>query len=267
MIGAGGYGEVYKAEHPDFTGKLAYKRINAVFIQERDHAELKNEARIHTRLDHPNIVKCFAVVFEPQNYGMLLEFMKHGEAKNYLIRNDYLRSKLKIIKDVAAGMKYLHSIKPHSVIHGDLKSENVLIGEDGTAKVCDFGFSRWKDYSKSHSAHNIQLGTVTHVPPERWRNCNLRKNEMFDVYSFGITMWEILTLKSPFLGGRPAQIQVWVENGQRPDLEEISAEVPENVVNLMIECWDGDKLKRPPFEYILPRLERDERIKKLIYLR
>ena len=89
MIGAGGYGEVYKARHPDFPGKLAYKRINAVLIPRREEAGLKNEAKIHMRLDHPNIVKCFAVVFEPTNYGMVLEFMKHGEAKNYLIQNNY----------------------------------------------------------------------------------------------------------------------------------------------------------------------------------
>ena len=143
------------------------------------------------------------------------------------------------------------------MIHGDLKSENILIGEDGTAKVCDFGFSRWKEYSKSHSTQAVLRGTVTHVPPELWKNFNLRKNAMFDVYSFGITMWEILTLKSPFTGGLAAQIPIWVENGQRPDLELIPAEVPETVVDLMVECWDGDLLKRPPFENILPRLERD----------
>ena len=143
------------------------------------------------------------------------------------------------------------------MIHGELKSENILIGEDGTAKVCDFGFSPWKGYSKSHSAHTVQLGTVTHVPPEIWKDFNLRKNEMFDVHSFGITMWEILTLKSPFLDGRPVVIQVWVENGQRPALGEIPAEVAKNVVDLMVDCWNGDPLKRPSFEYIWPRLERD----------
>ena len=209
------------------------------------------------QLDHPNIVKCFAVVFEPENYGMILEFMKHGVAKNYLMNNNSIRSKLKIIKDVAAGMKYLHSLTP-PVIHGDLKLENVLMSEDEIAKVCDFGFSRWKEYSKSHFVEAVPLGTVTHVPPERWRDCTVRKKEKFDVYSFGITMWEILTLKLPFAGEyRLALIQSWVEKGQRPDLGDIPTNVAKNVINLMVECWDEEKMKRPSFEDILTRLEME----------
>ena len=138
MIGAGGYGKVYEARHPDFQGTVAYKRINAVFVQPCEEADLKGEARIHMQLVHPNVVKCFAVVFEPDHYGMILEFMKYGGTKNYLKENNNsLRSKLKIIKDVASGMKYLHSLTP-PVIHGDLKLENVSMGEDETAKVCDF---------------------------------------------------------------------------------------------------------------------------------
>ena len=256
LIGAGEYGKVYKARRLDFPGTVAYKRINAVIIQPWEEAELKDEAKIHMQLDHPNIVKCFAVVFETENYGMILEFMKHGTAKNFLIPNNNLRSKMKIIWDVAAGMKYLHSIKPHAVIHGDLKLENVLISEDEIAKVCDFGFSRWKEYSKSHSVEAVPLGTVTHVPPERWRDSTVRKKEKFDVYSYGITMWEILTLKLPFAGEyKSALIQSWVEKGQRPNLGDIPRNVAENVVNLMVECWDGDKMKRPSFEDILTRLE------------
>ena len=135
---------------------------------------MKDEAKIHMQLDHPNIVKCFAIVFEPRNYGVVLEFMKHGLARSYLKKNDYFAAKLAVIRNVASGMRYLHKLQP-PVIHGDLKIDNVLIGEDEIAKVCDFGFSRWKEYSKSHSKQDVPLGTLSHVPPERLSKCNLRK--------------------------------------------------------------------------------------------
>ena len=261
MIGAGAYGEAYRAKirRPDCPETIvAYKKIVATFIQSCDEGDLKDEAKIHMQLDHPNIVICFGIVFEPRNYGIVLEFMKHGVARNYLKKNDYFEAKLAVIRDVASGVKYLHKHHP-PVVHGDLKIDNVLVGEDEIAKVCDLGFSRWKEYSKSQSKHVVPLGTLSHVPSERLSRSNLRKNEMFDIYSFGITVWKILTLKSPYgiSGGIDSLIQVWVEKGQRPDLKDIPEDVDTGVVDLMQECWDGEIPKRPHFEDIVRRLEKN----------
>ena len=109
-------------------------------MQEYDADDLKAEARLQMQLHHPNIVKCLGMVFEPNNYGLILEHMEHGEIGNFLKRNNNLETKLRVIKDVATGMNYLHSLTP-PVIHGDLKIHNVLIGRELRATICDFGFS------------------------------------------------------------------------------------------------------------------------------
>ena len=69
-------------------------------------------------------------------------------------------------------------------------------------QICAFGFSQWKNYSDSHSINDInkQAGTVTHIPPEYWTDSRLRKMEYFDVYSFAILEWQVMTKEKPFKG-------------------------------------------------------------------
>ena len=179
------------------------------------------------------------MIFEPGNYGIISEFAEYGELRRYLLKNNDLRIKLSMLHDVALGMEYLHGIKPNPVIHGDLKIQNVLVGQDEVAKICDFGFSRIKDYSQSQSMNEVRLGTVTHIPPEYWNDNKLRKIEKFDVYSFGICAWEIITLEKPFENARsiPGLIQTWVLNGLRPPMDIIPFDVPERICNLIRECW------------------------------
>ena len=93
------------------------------------------EASIHAPLDHKNIVKMLGLVFEQKNYGLILEFMKHGDLSEYLHEHNVdWKGKLYFICDVAAGVNYLHGQSP-PIIHGDLKISNVLISENLTAKV------------------------------------------------------------------------------------------------------------------------------------
>ena len=68
-------------------------------------------------------------------------------------------------------------------------------------QVNDFGFSRTKEYSQSTSLNKVRLGTSTHIPPENWNNAFLRKTEKFDVYGFGILIWEVITEQKPFNEG------------------------------------------------------------------
>jgi serine/threonine protein kinase len=94
---------------------------------------MKREAQVQSQLRHPNIVLLVAMVFEEKNYGVILEFMKYGDLKEFLdCYKTPWQYKLRIILDVAIGMCYLHE---KNVIHGDLKIQNILIGDGFRAKV------------------------------------------------------------------------------------------------------------------------------------
>lgn len=98
---------------------------------------MKHEAAVHSQLRHPNIVSLFAMVFEEQNYGVILEFMKYGDLSDFYDRFDVTWPfRLNVINDIALGMNYLHQLSP-AVIHGDLKIQNILIGDGLKAKVLD----------------------------------------------------------------------------------------------------------------------------------
>ena len=254
ILGAGGYGVVHEARHTEW-GTVAYKKLYAQHIKERDVCALKREAGIQWELQHPNIVTILALVFEPGNYGVVLEFVEYGEVLDYI--NDYnpdSEFKISIVYDVCLAMCYLHSLSP-PIIHGDLKVENILVGESLRAKICDFGFAQWKQYSRSHSSESVRLGTVTHVPPELWRDSCLRKDETFDVYGYGICIWEIITAEKPFNGERAELIKEWVSNNQRPDSNLIPPDVPTKIITLMEQCWSHNKSDRPMFLNIKTILE------------
>ena len=245
LIGQGGYGFVYIARH-QYWNTVAYKKLPVEIVQKCDEDGLITEAKIHLRLAHPNIVKCLSIIFEPGHYGLILEYMEHGEIRNYLSQNKNSQITLSFVHDVALGMDYLHCLDP-PVIHGDLKIRNVLLGKDLKARICDFGFSIWKNYSQSHSANTVALGTLTHVPPERLKNNTLRKNEASDVYSFGITVWEMTTLQDPFkhAAGNQSLVQYWIMHGQRPDIEEPSwKSLPQSIIDMVYTSWQEEADKR-----------------------
>ena len=154
-------------------------------IDKSDEDSLREEANIHLRLSHPNIIKCLGVFLEPGNHGIIFELAEHGELRNYLKKKEKIKTRLDMLHEVSSGMKYLHSLNP-PVIHGDLKIQNILVGENHKAKLCDFGFSRWKNYSQSRSAKDVPRGTSTHIPPEYLKDSQLRKTEKFDVYSLSL---------------------------------------------------------------------------------
>ena len=219
------------------------------YIHESDEYSLRQEADLHQKLSHPNIIKCLGVFLEPGHNGIIFELAEYGELRNYLKVNSEIKTRLKMLHEVSSGMKYLHSLNP-PVIHGDLKIQNILVGKNYKAKICDFGFSRWKNYSQSRSAKDVPRGTSTHIPPEYLKDSQLRKTEKFDVYSFGICAWEIITLERPFANatGNEGLIQNWVSKGQRPPVTQYPfTVVPQIVIDVLKSCWDNDVRIRPKF--------------------
>ena len=133
-----------------------------------------------------------------------------------------LTRRLKLLLDVAYGMKYLHE---KSTTHRDLKSANILVFADGTAKVADFGRSKKEEISISATAKGGFVGTYTHAAPE-----TLESNAFSpasDVYAFGVIAWEVLTGLKPWDG-----------------------------MSLMHDCWAQEPTDRPQFADVVRRLER-----------
>ena len=157
--------------------------------------------------------------------------------------------------ETASAMSYLHGQKP-IIIHGDLSTQNILIGDGFHAKVADFGLAcTIKENCSSSITETPLRGKLSFIAPEYWINPQKRKSEKFDVYSFAILSWEILSDKEAYYDFSDRRlIRVCVEKGDRPKLEDIGSAIPRNIKTLIQNCWDGKDNKRPTFKSIKDEL-------------
>jgi serine/threonine protein kinase len=214
----------------------------------------KTEAKLMSKLRHPNVVLFMAASTTLPKLAIVTEFMTRGTLYDVL-HSDILcfawSSKLSFAYDAARGMNYLHSSKP-SFLHRDLKSLNLLVDDKWNVKVSDFGLTTFKDLQKDNKE---DTGSLLWMAPEVLRGEGYTKSS--DVYSFGIILWELLTQLDPYPGKSPANIMAGVMNDDlRP---EIPSSTTTPIRELIESCWHSDPTQRPTFSQILENLNEQMR--------
>ncbi|XP_022892735.1 probable serine/threonine-protein kinase SIS8 [Olea europaea var. sylvestris] len=231
-IGIGSYGEVYRAE---WNGtEVAVKKFMNQDISGVALAQFRCEVEIMLRLRHPNVVLFMGAVTRPPNLSILTEFLPRGSLFKLLHRlNIQIEEKrrIKMALDVARGMNYLHTSHP-IIVHRDLKTPNLLVDKNWVVKVCDFGMSRLQHstFLSSKSA----AGTAEWMAPEVLRN--EQSNEKSDVYSFGVILWELATLRVPWMEMNSMQV-VGAVGFQGRHLE-ILPTIDPMVAEIISDCWN-----------------------------
>ncbi|KAJ4979785.1 hypothetical protein NE237_010565 [Protea cynaroides] len=249
-IGAGSFGTVHRA---DWHGSDVAVKI----LMEQDfHAEhLKEflrEVLLMKCLRHPNIVLLMGAVTQPPNLSIVTEYLSRGSLYRLLHRpgaREVLdeRRRLNMAFDVAKGMNYLHRHIP-PIVHRDLKSPNLLVDIKYTVKVCDFGLSRFK--ANTFLSSKSAAGTPEWMAPEVLRD--EPSNEKSDIYSFGVILWELMTLQQPWSNLNPSQVVAAV--GFKGMRLEIPSNVNPQVAALIKACWANEPWKRPSFSSIMESL-------------
>jgi len=220
-----------------------------------DHSQLKNlteefmqEMQVMVFLRHPNIVTVMgAVVGKNKEPLMVMEHMKHGSLHD-LMHNHTMQFDSEItmgvLEGIINGMMYLHSAKP-PVLHNDLKSGNVLVGENFAAKLADFGLSMKRKSSGF-------LGTPFWMAPELLKH-GCQPSVKTDVYSFGVTLYELLTRKEPY--EEYTDVDSVIEMLEHPLLDPplrptIPEGLPDDAAAIMCACWHPNPDLRPSFQQI-----------------
>ncbi|PHU21439.1 hypothetical protein BC332_06546 [Capsicum chinense] len=261
-LGSGTYGTVYYGKWRGTD--IAIKRIKQSCFagssseQERLIKEFWREAKILSKLHHPNIVALYGVVPDVPGgtVATVTEYMVNGSLRHVLARKDRScraldrRKKLMLALDAAFGMEYLHL---KNIVHFDLKCENLLVNlgdpQRPVCKVGDFGLSRIK---RNTLVSGGVRGTLPWMAPELLNGNSSRVSEKVDVFSFGITMWEILTGEEPYANLHcGAIIGGIVNNTLRPPVPQ---RCDPDWGKLMEECWSPDPEARPSFTEITNRL-------------
>jgi serine/threonine protein kinase len=199
VLGEGGMGTVYLGEHANFERKVAIKAIHPHLAKNEEiRQRFKNEAATMARLQHPNIVSLYDYFTDDEGLYLIMELVEGVELETYL-RN--IGSPLDEHVS-AAFMKQLLEAFSHAhdkgVVHRDIKPANILITNDGTIKVLDFGIAKIIDGDGLHNMTKTgtQIGTVYYMSPEQVQGKKVDTRS--DIYSLGVTFYQMLTAQNPY---------------------------------------------------------------------
>ena len=248
----GASGKVHRARYHNqmVAAKMVSLRNISIEQMRRGHDAFMRELDIICRLSHPYVVRTFGACTDDASELVLVMELAEGGTLRDMLRSERGGAltdpeRLQMVSQIAAGMSYLHS---REIAHRDLKSLNVLLRK-GACKIADFGLSREDDGVTATSTVGV-LGTPAWSAPEVLQGKMDSPGAAFkaDVYSFGVTIWEIYSCKTPWDGMKPLWIMNEVANNKKS--LDISVDWPAKIRALLVSCFKRNPDERPTMERI-----------------
>ena len=241
--GNGGMATVYKAKDNILNRLVAIKVLKDEFTTDQEFVKRFNtEAQSAARLTHPNIVSVYDVGYEEENnlYYIVMELIKGKTLKEIIVNDGALSWKwaVNIAMQIASALEAAHK---ENIIHRDIKPHNIIITEEGVAKVTDFGIAKAVSNS-TITAFGTTIGSVHYFSPEQAKGGITDAKS--DIYSLGVVMYEMLTSKVPFDADTP--VSVALKHMQEEPIEpiEINEDIPSAVNSIVMKAMQKDPINR-----------------------
>ncbi|XP_072022146.1 uncharacterized protein [Amphiura filiformis] len=259
VIGSGAFGEVYLATARNIgrDRELSHVAVKVLKDSKEQSSDFMKELKFLQSLDpHPNIIGFIGCCTDKEPYYLVLEYAPNGNLREYLhsIRKEpgeqVLQPKeiIGFAFDVSKGMEYISS---KNCVHRDLATRNILLGKENVCKLSDFGLAR-----DMETKHQYEMKSDSRVPV-RWLAPESIKDNKYsiktDVWSFGIVLWELVTMGAhPYAGMNAKQVVKMVCDGERLDKPDHCNDA---IYNFMLKCWNDNPKRRPDFHDIRTQLE------------
>ena len=230
-IGMGGMSDVYKAKDHKLNRHVAVKVLKQEFSENTNFvSKFRVEAQAAASLMHPNIVNVYDVGEDNGVYYIVMELVDGITLKKYIEKKARLsvREALSIAIQACMGIEAAHN---NHIIHRDIKPQNIIISKDGKVKVTDFGIAK---AATSNTITSNVMGSVHYTSPEQARGGY--SDEKSDIYSMGITLFEMLTGRVPFNGETTVAIAIKHIQEEMPSPREYVPEIPVCVEQIVLKC-------------------------------
>ncbi len=230
-IGTGGMSDVYKAKCHKLNRFVAVKVLKQEFAENANFvSKFRIEAQAAAGLMHPNIVNVYDVGEENGIHYIVMELVEGITLKKYIEKKSRLTYKeaVSIAIQVSMGIEAAHN---NNIIHRDIKPQNIIISREGKVKVTDFGIAK---AATSNTITSNVMGSVHYTSPEQARGGY--SDEKSDIYSLGITIFEMLTGRVPFNGETTVAIAIKHIQEEMAPISEFVPEVPGSIESIVLKC-------------------------------
>lgn len=239
-VGSGGMADVYKAKDERLNRFVAIKVLKPEYSSDKSFVnKFRGEAQSAAGLSHPNIVNVYDVGDDGGLHYIVMELVEGITLKRFIERKGKLEVKeaVGITIQIAQGMEAAHD---NHIIHRDIKPQNIIISRDGKVKVTDFGIAK---ASNSNTITSNAMGSVHYLSPEQARGGY--SDEKSDIYSLGVTLYEMLSGKVPFAGDNNVSVAMLHIQGEAMPIRELEENIPLSVDRIVQKCMQ----KRPERRY------------------
>lgn len=240
-LGKGGMGRVYKVLDTEVNAKVALKLIRGEISDDPETVErFRNELKTARDISHKNVCRMYDLGKEAGSYFITMEYVPGEDLKSMIRMSGQLGvgTAVAFARQICEGLAEAHK---RGVVHRDLKSQNIMVDREGTARIMDFGIARTAKV-KGLTGAGVMIGTPEYMSPEQVEAKEVDARS--DIYSLGIILYEMVTGRLPFEGGTPFSVGLKQKSEPPPDPRILNPQIPEELGRLILHCLEKDKARR-----------------------
>jgi hypothetical protein len=240
-IGRGGMGTVYKALQVSLDRPVALKVLSKELVQDKNFINMFiREARAAGQLNHPNIVQVYDVGSHDGTYYFSMEYMGGGSIEEIVNRDGRLPVHMTLQYAIGSARGLEYAMK-RGIVHRDIKPDNLMLTEENAVKIGDLGIARSMQKGRVSQKEGVS-GSPHYMAPEQAQGLDI--DTRADIYGLGVSVFQMLTGRTPYLGSSPREIILKQINEPAPSIRSINPDVPEDVCAAVKRMMAKDRSKR-----------------------
>lgn len=263
LLGVGGMAYVYKAYDNIEKRWVAIKILKEELAGNSDFLRrFRNESKAIAVLSHPNIVKVYDVSFGDRIQYIVMEYIDGITLKQYIEQQGEIkwREALYFTVQILRALQHAHE---KGIIHRDIKPQNIMLLEDGTIKVTDFGIARFSQ-AETQTMTDKAIGSVHYIAPEQARGGYI--NDKADIYSVGVMLYEMLTGQLPFVADNAVSVAIMQMQAEPTPPSRINSSIPKGLEEITMHAMEKNPAQRfPSAADMLEDVERFRRDPEIVF--